>query len=99
MLYVEWVIGYRFASFAPLSTVCEINRPILLVHGKDDITIPIEDARAIIANCQKPHLRLLEINDAGHDSVDKIEQNSHQLICFLDEAGFNVDPDYFIKSR
>ena len=87
--YVEWVIGHRFATFAPLSTVCKINCPILIVHGKEDTIIPVEDARAIIANCPEPHLRLLEIENASHDSVDEIEQHCEQLIHFLRVSGFN----------
>lgn len=89
--YVEWVIGHRFTTFAPLNTVCRISCPILLVHGKEDRTIPIEDARAIIANCPKPHLTLIEVNDAGHDSVEKIEQHGYQLISFLAESGFSFN--------
>jgi pimeloyl-ACP methyl ester carboxylesterase len=38
--YVEWIIGHSYTSFAPLKTVCRINAPILIVHGKDDTTIP-----------------------------------------------------------
>ena len=90
MRYVEWVIGHRFATFAPLGTVCKINCPILIVHGKEDTTIPVEDARAIIANCPEPHLSLLEIDDAGHDSVEKIEQHGKQLIHFLRASGFQI---------
>lgn len=90
MRYVEWVIGHRFSTFAPLGTVCNITCPILLVHGKADTTVPVEDARAIVANCPEPHLTLLEVDDAGHDSVEKIEQHGHQLIGFLQKAGFHV---------
>lgn len=88
MRYVEWVIGHRFASFAPLDSVCKIKCPVLLVHGKDDTTVPVDDARAIIENCPQPHLSLLEIEDATHDSVDKIEENGWQLLLFLRSAGF-----------
>jgi pimeloyl-ACP methyl ester carboxylesterase len=90
MRYVEWVIGHRFATFAPLGTVCKIDCPILLVHGKEDTTVPVEDARAILANCPEPHLSLLEIDDASHDSVEKIEQHGEQLIRFLRINGFEV---------
>ncbi|MCG6202268.1 alpha/beta hydrolase [Psychromonas antarctica] len=88
--YVEWVIGHRFATFAPLSTVCKINCPILIVHGKEDKIVPVEDARVIIANCPEPHLSLLEIENASHDSVEKIEQHCQQLICFLRVSGLNI---------
>ena len=90
MRYVEWVIGHRFASFAPLDTVCKIRCPILLVHGKDDTTVPIEDAHSIIESCPEPHLRLIEVDDAQHDSVEKIEEHAWQLIAFLRESEFQI---------
>lgn len=88
--YVQWLIGHSFTTFAPLHTVCDIDAPILIVHGKDDTTIPIEDAHAIMKNCPKSHLELLEIDDAGHESVDKIEEHSGELVAFLKKAGFMV---------
>ena len=84
--YVQWLIGLRFASFAPISTVCKIKAPILIVHGKADTIVPIEDAHAIMMHCAKPHLTLLEVDDAGHESVDKFEEHSDQLIVFLKQA-------------
>ena len=89
--YVEWIIGHRFSSIAPLFTVCDINCPVLLVHGKDDKLVPIEDARAIISHCPKPHVELLEIENAGHESVDKIRQQGRKLIDFLHQNGFDCN--------
>ena len=86
--YVEWVIGARFEHIAPVNTVCKIHCPVLLVHGKADTTVPVEDARDILKNCPKPHIRLVEIDDAEHDSVDMIERHAHQLIDFLQKKGF-----------
>ena len=86
--YTEWLIGHSFSTIAPLDTVCNIRSPILLVHGKDDQIVPVEDARAIIKNCPEPHITLLEIDDAGHDSVDKIEQHGSELVYFLKQSGF-----------
>jgi len=86
--YIEWVIGHKLRNIAPLNTVCNIQLPVLLVHGKADTTVPVEDARAILANCPNNNISLLEIDDAGHDSVDKIEQHSDSLIKFLEISGF-----------
>ena len=81
--YVQWIIGLSFADFAPLSTVCSINTPVLIVHGKEDSVIPIDDARAILKHCPESHLTLLEVDDAGHESVDKFEEHSDKLVEFL----------------
>jgi len=90
--YIQWVIGHSFSSFAPVNTVCNVDAPILIVHGKEDTTIPVEDARAIMGNCPEPHLTLLEIADAGHESVDKIEEHSGELVDFLRKAEFTLTP-------
>ncbi len=88
--YIEWVIGQRFSHIAPLKTVCLINCPVLLVHGKEDITVPIDDAYSIVKNCPESDITLLEIEDAGHDSVDKVELHGARLIHFLNDSGFSV---------
>jgi pimeloyl-ACP methyl ester carboxylesterase len=93
--YVEWVIGYRFEAIAPLNTLCQIACPVLLVHGTDDQTVPIDDARRILANGRAPQVQLLEIADAGHDSTDQIERYTGALLRFLDEswsAGAQLGP-------
>ena len=85
--YVQWAIGARFDHIAPLNTVCKAPCPVLLVHGKADSTVPVEDARDIRDNCPHPHVELIEIDDADHDSVDMIELHAHQLTSFLMRHG------------
>jgi len=86
--YVQWIIGVRFGDFAPMSTICKIACPVLLVHGRADTTVPVEDARAIAKSCPESQLTLLEIDGAKHDSVDKIELHGFELVRFLQQQGF-----------
>jgi len=88
MDYRQWIIGRRFDDIAPMNTVCKIACPVLLVHGRADTTVPVEDARAIAKSCPEAHLSLLEIDGAEHDSVDKIEQHGFELVSFLQQQGF-----------
>lgn len=90
--YVQWIIGHRFTDIAPLTTVCSIRCPILLVHGRADRTVPVEDARAIVRGCPGARLTLLEIDEAEHDSVDRIEQHGDELVAFLQRHGFVAMP-------
>ena len=85
--YIQWIIGHSFVDIASLHVVCDVEVPILLVHGKEDTVVPIEDARAIIDHCPDPHITLFEIDDAGHESVDKIELHAERLITFLRDSG------------
>jgi len=82
---VEWLIEYRFAAIAPTNTVCRVACPVPLVHGRDDESVPVDDARRIADRCHAPQVRLLEIPDAGqHDSTDQIQRYDGQLLRFLE---------------
>ena len=88
--YVEWVIGYRYDKIAPLNTVCHIKCPVLLVHGNVDSTVPVEDALSIEQGCNRPYIKLLIVENAGHESVEKIRVHEEELVQFLKESGFPV---------
>jgi uncharacterized protein len=49
LAYVQRVIGYRFDDIAPCRTIAHVSCPVLLVHGQDDATVPVEEARQIQA--------------------------------------------------
>jgi len=82
--YVEWVIGHRFEQIAPVNTLGDISCPVLLVHGMADNTVPVSDAKAL---SHAADIELLLVDDAGHDSVDRIEEHGVRLIHFLVKAG------------
>jgi pimeloyl-ACP methyl ester carboxylesterase len=84
--YVEWLIGYRFETIAPVNTLRHIRCPVLLVHGSHDRAVPIEDARRIEANRGAARVRLVEIPGAGHGSTEQIERYAPRLLAFLDES-------------
>ncbi|MCP3852558.1 MAG: alpha/beta fold hydrolase [Gammaproteobacteria bacterium] len=79
--YIQWIIGHYFSEIAPVNTIKKITIPALIVHGTHDTTVPIEDAYAI--NKNNANGKLLIIDDAEHDSVEKIETHGQLLIDFL----------------
>lgn len=81
--YVEWVIGHRFATIAPVNSIRQAPCPVLLVHGDQDLTVPLEDAKRIAASADPARVRLLVVAGAGHDSVDKVEAHADELLAFL----------------
>jgi len=86
--YTEWAIGYHYEEIAPINTICHIKCPVLLVHGKADRTVPVEDALTIERGCRRPHIRLLMVENAGHESVEKIRVHEEELVQFLRDFGF-----------
>jgi len=79
--YIQWIIGHKFTEIAPVNTIKKLSIPVLVVHGTHDNTVPIEDAYAIQKN--NSNGRLLIVDEADHDSVDKIESHGQLLIDFL----------------
>ena len=59
----------------------------MLVHGKMDETVPVTDALAIQKNCNLNSIDLLLIDDAGHESVEKVEHHGYQMVDFLKKVG------------
>ncbi len=88
--YAEWVIGYRYKEIAPINTICHIKCPVLLVHGKADRTVPVEDALTIERGCRRPYIKLLMVENAGHESVEKIKGHKEELLQFLQDSGFSL---------
>ncbi len=70
-----------------MRTACNVGVPVLLVHGTDDKTVPLTDALAIKNSCIGKSVQLITIENADHDSVDKVEEHGDQLVDFLIKAG------------
>lgn len=88
--YVEWIIGYRYDEIAPVNTVCYIKCPVLLVHGRIDTTVPVEDALIISSGCKKSNIKLMIIENAGHESIEKIKLHQKEMLQFLRDSGFST---------
>ena len=82
--YIQHVIGYRFDDIAPLNTIGRVRCPVLLIHGSDDLVVPVADARALYARLQGQPGRLLVV-DGSHDSYEDSPRQIEELISFLDD--------------
>jgi dipeptidyl aminopeptidase/acylaminoacyl peptidase len=81
----QHTIGYNFSDIAPRNTIRKIRCPVLLVHGSEDDTVPVTDAKAIYAERAGEHIRLL-ILAGGHDLTHQAERHAGELIDFLNQA-------------
>lgn len=80
--YLEHVIGARFDDIAPVNTLAKTNCPILLVHGLQDKTIPIDDARRIFQNRKQCNVTLMECSGT-HEEFDDPALVTSSIISFL----------------
>jgi uncharacterized protein len=83
--YVESVIGARFNTIAPLATLPQARCPVLLVHGKQDTTVPPSDAHALVSRQGAARARLLVL-DGGHEGFDDPVAAETAVLGFLSSA-------------
>ncbi|BBP43441.1 alpha/beta hydrolase [Thiosulfativibrio zosterae] len=83
--YVQWVIGYRFDTIAPVNTLQQIHKPVLLIHGDADQVIPLSDHLLLCQAAAKQSVECLEIAGADHDSIDKIELHFNKVLNFIEK--------------
>lgn len=84
--YIQWVIGFRFDDIAPMHRIPHVRCPVLLAHGVDDNVVPIDDMRLIEASAgSRGMVRVLEIPEARHASVELFRRHAPQLIDFIND--------------
>lgn len=82
LAYVQHTIGYRFDDIAPCRTISLVDCPVLLVHGLEDATVPVDEARQIHAARRSDAVSLLLV-PGSHDDYGDIEKQLDALQAFL----------------
>lgn len=83
--YVQRVIGHRFADIAPQNTIRKITCPVLLAHGREDTTVPVEDAHLILAGSGNERTHLLLV--AGeHEDYSGFHCHAGEILGFVADA-------------
>jgi uncharacterized protein len=78
--HVQQVIGASFDDIAPLATLARVRCPVLLVHGRDDATVPFADAQRLLAVSARATL----LPVAGdHDLRGTLMPHAGELVEFL----------------
>ena len=83
MRHVQRVIGVSFDDIAPLATPARLRCPALLVHGRQDNTVPVSDAQRLLAACSSTRLLLV---DGEHDLRGALAPHAPTLVEFLSTA-------------
>lgn len=81
--YVEHKIGIKFNTFAPERHVQNIKGKLLLIHGSDDITAPINQAQKLFHASQKENTELWIIDGAGHSDCHKFQGFWDRILKFM----------------
>lgn len=83
--YVERVIGDRFNAIAPATTLRQVTCPVLLMHGRQDTTVPLDEAHHLLERRGKADAVLIEL-EGTHEAFVDMELAHRELIAFLDRA-------------
>jgi fermentation-respiration switch protein FrsA (DUF1100 family) len=70
LAYVQHVIGTRFDRIAPVTTLPQVQCPVLIAHGAEDTTVPVSEAHLIFAQRKHPHVELLLMSGTHEEYVD-----------------------------
>jgi fermentation-respiration switch protein FrsA (DUF1100 family) len=82
--HVQRVIGARFDDIAPLATLPRVCCPVLLVHGRQDETVPFGDAERLHA-ASAGRAALLMV-PGGHDLGDALGPHAARIVGFVRQA-------------
>jgi dipeptidyl aminopeptidase/acylaminoacyl peptidase len=80
--YIEAVIGTRFDPIAPQATLAQARCPVLLLHGRQDSTVPLADARALMLRRGAARATLLEL-DGTHEGFTQPAEAEQAVLDFL----------------
>jgi uncharacterized protein len=73
-------------SLRPIDNLASIDKPMLLLHGTDDLTIPIDNAYRIVE--ANPQIKLVAIESGGHADLDVVapELYRREIMDYLDSV-------------
>lgn len=83
--YIQYVIGFSFEDIAPQNTIGNIDCPVMLAHGKDDTTVPVEDAELLHAKSRKGRSHLLLV-EGNHEDYEGLRQRADEVLGFVARA-------------
>jgi pimeloyl-ACP methyl ester carboxylesterase len=78
--HVQEVIGERFDQIAPEHQLAHIACPVMLVHGEQDQTVPLSDARRLRALLRSGELLVVE---GDHDLRVALAPHAEELVRFF----------------
>ncbi len=86
--YVEHSIGARLDVIAPEQQIRSIEAPVLLVHGEDDVVVPIEHG-CRLADAGGANVELLVLPGRGHSDCNLDPLFWPRVTSFLERSGFD----------
>jgi uncharacterized protein len=86
MIYRYTSLRFRidFDKIAPVNNIPNAKTDILLIHGSDDETVPLAQAKALQAAAKTDHIRLWVIQGKGHSNCHTEDRFWETIAAFFD---------------
>ncbi len=83
--YIQRVTGHPFDNIAPQNSIGNIECPVMIAHGLDDPTVPVEDAHRLHAGSRKETTRLLLV-EGTHEDYEGLKHRVDEVLDFVADA-------------
>ncbi|MFH1851526.1 MAG: alpha/beta fold hydrolase [Candidatus Neomarinimicrobiota bacterium] len=84
--FMEYRIGARFDDIAPINNIRQVKAALLLVHGQDDQTVPVEQGEHLYATAIPDRTELWLQPGRGHSDCHLEPDFWERLDCFFNNA-------------
>ncbi len=83
--YIQHITGHRFEDIAPQNSIGDIACPVMIAHGLDDPTVPVEDAHRLHAESRQETTRLLLV-EGTHEDYEGLKHRVNEVLDFVADA-------------
>ena len=84
--YMEFRIGAKFDEIAPSNNIMKSNANIFLIHGIDDVTVPIEQANELFQAGNPDKVKLWKVDGKGHSDCNHHPEFWNKVIGFYNSS-------------
>ncbi len=83
---IEWRIGARLDDIAPVNNIAKIQGELLLVHGRNDRTVPVKNVFTLYDHAPHDRTQMVVLDTCEHSSCVPKEEFTAVAIPFLKEG-------------
>lgn len=85
-IYLQKIIGKKFDEIAPEKNIAKSKAQFFLIHGKNDLTVPVEQAEKILKASNNQQSKLWIIPGKGHSNCHIEKDYWENIIDFFDKT-------------
>ncbi|NOZ03075.1 MAG: alpha/beta fold hydrolase [FCB group bacterium] len=86
ILYIQLRIGKSFNKIAPENVIPNIPARIFIIHGEDDLIVPLEHGQRLYAAGDPRRVRFWQVPGKGHSDCPDHPEFWQKVSAFLEEA-------------